>query len=328
MAQKEKCRYTFEDGASCEEFLVEEQPFCFFHQPDLRKNNPESRERILKAVRANKRLDGAFLQDADLSHGELAGARLVHARLDGANLERAHLEGAHLYGASLRGANLFNANLRRANLKETNLEGANLLEAKIDDAKLLGIHWGKGKRIQNEIEARKLAKEGDAKSAKVKFREAEEIYRNIRTHMMAAGIFEEAADFFYREMTVRRKQMPFFSIKRISSKVIDLVCGYGEKTFRVILSAASLVLLNSVVYFFAGTRYGSEVIAFDPAQSLQTNIYEYFLSLYFSVVTCTTLGYGDIAPLDWSRPFTMAEAFLGAFMIALFVLVFGRKMIR
>lgn len=328
MAQKEKCRYTFEDGVACEEFGDGEHPFCFFHQPDLRKDNPESRERILKAVLANKRLDGAFLQDADLSHGELAGARLVGAHLDGANLERAHLERAHLYGASLRGANLFNANLRRSNLKETDLEGANLLEAKIDEAKILGIHWGKRKQVQNEVEARNCEKAGDRAQAKVKFLEAEEIYRNIRTHMMAAGIFEEAADFFYREMTVRRKQLPLFSIQRLSSKVIDLLCGYGEKTFRLLINAAVFIFFNAFIYFFAGIRDGSDFLVYQAGKTFLQNLYHFFVCLYLSMITFTTVGYGDVLPIGFSRPFAMIEAFFGAFMIAFFVVVFARKMIR
>jgi hypothetical protein len=47
------------------------------------------------------------------------------------------------------------------------------------------------------------------------------------------------------------------------------------------------------------------------------------------VVTFTTLGFGDISPItDAGRAVASVEAFTGAFMIALFVLVFGRKMIR
>ena len=41
------------------------------------------------------------------------------------------------------------------------------------------------------------------------------------------------------------------------------------------------------------------------------------------------LGLGDISPVtDAGRAIASVEAFTGAFMIPLFVLVFGRKMIR
>jgi len=50
--------------------------------------------------------------------------------------------------------------------------------------------------------------------------------------------------------------------------------------------------------------------------------------LYFSVVTFTTLGYGDIIPLGISRLFAGIEALLGGFILAIFVVVFVKKMTR
>jgi len=52
-------------------------------------------------------------------------------------------------------------------------------------------------------------------------------------------------------------------------------------------------------------------------------------SVYFSFVTFTTLGLGDIHPEnDWGRTLICCEAVIGAFLIALFVVVFARKMMR
>jgi len=49
-------------------------------------------------------------------------------------------------------------------------------------------------------------------------------------------------------------------------------------------------------------------------------------SLYFSTVTFTTLGLGDFRPVDnKGRIFVGLEAFIGAFMMALFVYTFARR---
>lgn len=50
--------------------------------------------------------------------------------------------------------------------------------------------------------------------------------------------------------------------------------------------------------------------------------------LYFSFVTFTTLGYGDLHPVGITKTFATIEAFTGVFMLALFVLTMGRKMMR
>jgi len=52
-------------------------------------------------------------------------------------------------------------------------------------------------------------------------------------------------------------------------------------------------------------------------------------ALYFSIITFTTLGYGDIKPTPgWGSALTAAEAILGGIMMALTVLVIGRKFMR
>jgi len=51
-------------------------------------------------------------------------------------------------------------------------------------------------------------------------------------------------------------------------------------------------------------------------------------SLYFSIMTFVTLGYGDFAPVGGAKIWAGLEAFLGVTLIALFTVAWGRKMIR
>jgi hypothetical protein len=52
-------------------------------------------------------------------------------------------------------------------------------------------------------------------------------------------------------------------------------------------------------------------------------------SFYFSVITFTTLGYGDFQPVNLAgQALGIAEVLTGAFFIALFVVIFARKMTR
>jgi hypothetical protein len=67
---------------------------------------------------------------------------------------------------------------------------------------------------------------------------------------------------------------------------------------------------------------------FSVDNSLEDNISFFFECLYYSVVTFTTLGYGDFIPVGFSRLEAALEAFTGSFTIALFVVVFVKKMTR
>ena len=53
-----------------------------------------------------------------------------------------------------------------------------------------------------------------------------------------------------------------------------------------------------------------------------------FHPLYFSVITFTTIGYGDYAPRGWLRVVAAVEGFLGLFLMAVFTVSFARKFLR
>ena len=51
-------------------------------------------------------------------------------------------------------------------------------------------------------------------------------------------------------------------------------------------------------------------------------------SMYYSVITFTTVGYGDFRPQGRLRGVAACEALLGAIMIALVTVIFARKYLR
>lgn len=51
-------------------------------------------------------------------------------------------------------------------------------------------------------------------------------------------------------------------------------------------------------------------------------------ALYYSLVTFTTLGYGDMHPTGWLKALSAIEALTGAVFMALIVAVIARKWMR
>ncbi len=153
------------------------------------------------------------------------------------------------------------------------------------------------------------------------FKKAEDVYRNIKLNLQNSGDYKTAGEFYFNEMIMRRKRalrernIVDWLISHLNSKL----CGYGERASRVI--AASLVIVFSLALMF----FINQAIVKQGFTSYNSGFLE---CLYFSFVTFTTLGYGDYAPSQAFQLVATAEAFFGAFMIALFVLVFGRKMLR
>ena len=67
----------------------------------------------------------------------------------------------------------------------------------------------------------------------------------------------------------------------------------------------------------------------DAIEGVSLNIwYDGFYYWYFSIVTFTTLGYGDLSPNGGMRIVAASEALIGAIMIAYFVVALARKVMR
>lgn len=318
-----RCHYVSPDGQACSE-NVEEGQFCKWHDSEQIRTDPAIRLNLQSQAKKRKFMQGyqlafADLRDIDLiNHGAAQGYKIVHS-----DFYRADLRGAHLFRLDLSNSSLMKANLKGANLHSVNLSNTNLLGTILDKTRLEGVIWGDKVLQENQAEQ---CKDPDQKSAL--FNEAEEIYRNLRTILDRQGHSHTAGYFFRREMIMKRYQMPLYSFKRFSSKLIDLFSGYGEHPAKVILFSATIVFLFTFLYAILGVLSNGAIVQLSTSQSFGTNALTLLECLYFSVVTFTTLGYGDITPFHITRLVAASEAFLGAFTMAVFVVMVVKKTTR
>jgi len=99
---------------------------------------------------------------------------------------------------------------------------------------------------------------------------------------------------------------------------------YGASISRIFVTWGLLIGGFAAIYYLVGVRL------FDhPASTGLAWPLSFGRALYFSIITFTTLGYGDIKPTPgWGSALTATEAILGGIMMALTVLVIGRKFMR
>ena len=177
------------------------------------------------------------------------------------------------------------------------------------------------------------------------WKEIEGIYRRLKQSYQKFGDTSTAGKFYYQEMECKRKQLN--DIERYFQYFIyKKLCGYGEKPENVILASLFLIILFAFSFLFGGIEFvGSSILNVPPnviqyklslnstgIQWLMSNFdsvkEDFLLCLYTSVITFTTLGYGDVRPIGLSRIFASLEAGFGIIMTALFIFVFSRKMLR
>jgi uncharacterized protein YjbI with pentapeptide repeats len=146
----------------------------------------------------------------------------------------------------------------------------------------------------------------------------------------------------------KKEKLPFLKwIKKgnfkkwITSAFSNMIYGYGERPWNVVKTALAIIIIFALSFSLIGIgnpeiielkgtaiyQNSGNIVDLESKGFLKNNEIRNFPDcLYFSLITFTTLGYGDFRPLEgWGRIFAGSEAFLGAIMMALFVYTFARR---
>ncbi|GAA6134043.1 ion channel [Oceaniserpentilla sp. 4NH20-0058] len=320
------CIYIFENAEQCQLEALE-NGFCFWHDPTINKQGMNLANELSELAKSGYSMEGVALAGANLDNLNLVSHdKNITYSLAKSDLYRCNMRHAHLFRVDLSQASLMKADCTGSNFHFANLDNANLLGAKLEEAKIERVQWGD--TFYQEKLAAQAKKDNKPNEAREFFVQAEEVFRHLRKVSELHGLFELAGHFFIKEMTMRRYQLPQYSVHRLMSKAVDVFCGYGERPLRVIGFSLCVIVMFSLIYWWFGIADAGNLISYQSTSSISENIYSFLNSLYFSVVTFTTLGYGDLVPIGISRLFSAVEAFLGSFTIALFVVVFVKKMTR
>ena len=279
-----------------------------------------SKANLSECTLVNAQLEGATLYQARLEGAELAGANLAGANLveieaARSGFGRANLRGANLTGASLQGATLSGADLAGADLRAAQMDGARLLRAKLSDADL-GRASLCGAEIADCEVSRASFRHADLRDARIRgplgYDTADWVGTDFRNADLCGAYLMRRFAHDQNFLEEFRNQSPAHALAYV---VWNVTSDCGRSATRWALWTLAIALTFAGIYTTMPIDYGD---------------YETWLSpLYFSVVTLTTLGYGDSLPTNpETQLVVMIEVVLGYFMLGGMLSLLSNKMAR
>ena len=339
----DRCGYRLEIGLAddvpsevCDRPVWEDRDRCIWHAKVDGKTS-EQLEDAAKEPMGN--LDGAHLEEASLvgvdwfADASLVGATLTGAEVNGADFSNANLMLATLtdlsaINADFRGANLEGAIFTNADLRRTTLENALFNEAVFTNVHIgTDTQLGEQSVYENDSVQPVLSDIHPLGAAAWAYRQRQRLYQ-------ANALPELARRSFYQEKDARRRlareQRDY--AEAIKWELSRWVMRYGSSPYRILIISLLVIVVGALLYPVTGgiqEIQGEQVITYtieDPQNAPRWWIGQVlFKSLYFSVVTFATLGYGDIQPIgQWARLLAGVETILGSLLSALLVFVLAR----
>jgi len=278
---------------------------------DLSSATPDT-ENKLGASRQGPRFKDADLRGANLTGcychaSDFAGAVLEGASFSSADLEQANLSGncldnLDLSGANLKDADLRGSKLRGANLKVADLDHADLSCALLSNADVSGASLKSTNFNDTEVDGIKYDRKAH--------------YRGIRVASChGSARFRRAAqdqDFIeeYKEA------------HRLNYYLWLWVTDCGRSMTRVVLWSMGISLAFGLIYYCLG----EDAFSYSFNETLPWSLYR---AICFSLLTCTTLGYGDMAPkTPLASGLVTLESVIGYVMLGMLISILATKLAR
>ena len=279
-----------------------------------------SRVNLSNSKLVKTRLGGAILFEA-----ELTGCELLSADLTGANLSSCRAAGAGFESANLTNATMFSAQLQGATFTKAILRGADMRRANLQDTRIREADISEGDLTRCKMQSADL--EGSCVD-KATFIDADLCHSRLRGLKGYATANWIGADvhgvnftgaYLTRRTIMDQNYLHEFRTHSRANAVMYwlwwITSDCGRSFLRWGACIFLLLSLFAVLFNFVAIDYGEYPTVLS--------------SFYYSVVTLTTLGYGDVQPVSVAAQIlAMIEVIIGYVMLGGLLSIFANKMSR
>lgn len=261
---------------------------------------------------------GKNLPYQDLSQIDFNGANLSNAVLVGASIKRmrqACLEGACLPGANLENADLWTANLKGAMLWEAKMKGANLMHAQLEKASLWNANLESAELFNADI------RDANFIGVNLEGAHVDSIHYNRRTQCRGIRVATAYGSQRFKRFAQDQDYLEELKAEGRTGKIIYYIWLVFADCGRSFWPWAMWSLIFALI--FAAGIYSMGPASFQVHSTLE---WGWFAAVYYSIVTFTTLGFGDITPVtNYAAALVTGEVILGYIMLGGLISIMANK---
>lgn len=278
---------------------------------------------------------GASLAGADFSGADLSGAEFYEAdltdaeftgtTLDGANLERAKAGRASFGNASMVDARLFGADLRGATLSGANLSGADIRSACLVDVRMVRCTLDGADLECSDLSGASARGSSCERTNFDRCDLAGAGLRELRKAETASWIeakinhVDFTGAYLLRRQILDQNYIHEFRNRGLGHTIVYwawwITSDCGRSMLRWGVCTLTVAVMFGLAFLFVDVNFGPNQTVLSP--------------FYFSLVTITTLGYGDVTPRSMgAQTLVMLEVAIGYMMLGGMLSIFSDKMAR
>lgn len=260
------------------------------------------------------------LRGLRLEKTSLAGADLTAVRLDFSEFIDVDLKNAKLTSAKMRNCYFIRVDLRGADLYAVDFGEGQFLMAKLSNANCIGAEFHRSNFALAEALATDFRSANFTKSTiqtlrwdkKTDFRGADLAGASFTHDPLLKRYIEDQ-----NWLSAKEEQLSQTKIGSVLWFLWGVTSCYGQSFLRWLLVSFILAMLYGIVYQFL------------DLQIELTNVNPVLAKFYFSVVTFTTLGFGDIIPAsNIAVIVVMSEVTCGYLMLGALISILADKFAR
>ncbi len=279
---------------------------------------------VFENCRFMSRFEGeSHIEDAPcmFTNCELS-ARFVHSDLSMAVVEKCHFYFTNMEETSVKDAIFLECSFDTMKIGDCDFRNTKILKPKFIEF-----------LIEDSLQRTKTSKHtylgpidfNPKEEREVRF--AADVYSQFNELFENSKLMDISGEYFFLTKMTERINLKGFP--RFRSFLGMVTCGYGERPSYSLLSALALVIVCGTLYMFLGVSSNNELLVFTPtAGQLFPPLNELIVWYHFSLVTFSTVGYGNVVPVGGSLVVSAVEMVLGVIMVGIWVSTLVRKMVR